>query len=102
MNSTHAMLTTQLVVAKDLICQRHLDSMATLAMLNALPADLDDDLRASVEEARKSVAAARSDSRREAIARFALARVIVMLERTLASGVQRGSDPPGVSGRARL
>lgn len=102
MNSTHAMLATQLVVAKDLICQRHLDSTATLAMLNALPADLDDDLRASVEEALKSVAAASSDSRREAIARFALARVIVMLERTLASGVQRGGDPPGVTGRARF
>ena len=72
----------QLVIAKYLISQPHLDTRATLAMLKALPDDITEDAQASVEEALKDVrAAAKGNSSHEAFARYALARVITMLER---------------------
>ena len=72
----------QLVTAKYLISQRYLDTKATLAMLKALPNDISEDAQASVKEALKDVrAAAKGNSSYEAFARYALARVITMLER---------------------
>ncbi len=72
-------------IAKNLIGGRRLDLESTLAMLNALPEDIGDKAQSSVEQALQAVAAAvDQDSRYEAVARFALARVIVMLETHLA------------------
>ena len=85
MRDTQVTITEQLEVAKDLISRRRLDVERTLTMLNALPADIGDKARLSVEQALQTAAAAvERDSRYEALARFALARVIVMLEKQLA------------------
>lgn len=90
MKDAQATITEQLDVAKDLIGQRRLDIESTLTMLKALPDDIGDVARSSVEQALQTVAAAAErDSRYEALARFALARfalarVIVMLEKHLA------------------
>ena len=85
MKHTQVTITEQIGVAKDLIGRRRLDFGSTLTMLNALPADIGDTARSSVEEALQTVAdAAARDSRYEALARFALARVVVTLEQHLA------------------
>ncbi len=83
----NAAINWQLFVAEKLISQPYLDNKLTLAMLNALPADIGDDAQASVEAALKAVdVAAKGNSSHEALARYALARVITMLRRRLASG----------------
>ncbi len=85
MRDAQATITQQLDVAKDLINRRRLDIESTMTMLKALPDDVGDAARSSVEHALRTVAAAAErDSRYEALARFALARVIVMLEKHLA------------------
>ena len=84
MRDAQATITEQLDVAKDLIGQRRLDIESTLGMLKDLPDDIGDAARSSVDQALQTVAAAERDSRYEAVARFALARVIVMLENHLA------------------
>ncbi len=83
----------QLDIAKELLSRGHLDLKATLAMLKALPADIGEDAQASVREALRDVqAATRRKASQEALARFALARVVTMLERDL-----RASAAPKVA-----
>ena len=85
MRDAQATITEQLDVAKDLINRRRLDVESTMTMLKALPESIGEAARSSVEHALRTVAAAADrDSRYEALARFALARVIVMLEKHLA------------------
>ena len=85
MRDAQATVTEQLDVAKDLIGRRRLDIESTLTMLKALPEDIGEAARSSVDQALQTVAAAAErDSRFEALARFALARVIVMLEKHVA------------------
>ena len=84
MQDTRVTINEQLEVAKNLIGQRRLDFDQTLTMLSALPADIGESARSIVEQALHTVAvAAERDSRYEALARFALARVIVTLEQHL-------------------
>ena len=88
MKDTRVTITEQIEVAKNLINQRRLDFDSTLTMLTALPADIGDTARSSVEQALHTVAvAAERDGRYEALARFALARVIVTLEQHLTEGL---------------
>lgn len=87
MSDAQVTITGQLDAAKDLISRRRLDIESTLTMLNAMPDDFGEAARSSVERALQTVAAAARDSRYEALARFALARVVVMLEKQLAERV---------------
>ena len=104
MRDAHGTITQQLDVAKGLIGQRRLDIESTLRLLKALPDDIGDAARSSVDQALQTVAAAAErDSRYEALARFALARVVVMLEKHVAEahGTERrtiASDAYGVVG----
>ena len=103
MKYAQATITEQLDVAKDLLDQRRLDIESTLRLLEALPDDIGDAARSSVDQALQTAAAAERDSRYEALARFALARVVVMLEKHVAQahGTERRtvtSDAYGVVG----
>ena len=104
MKDAQATITEQLDVAKDLLDQRRLDIESTLRLLEALPDDIGDAARSSVDQALQTdAAAAERDSRYEALARFALARVVVMLEKHVAQahGTERRtvtSDAYGVVG----
>ena len=92
MKDTQVTITEQIEVAKNLIGQRRLDFDDALTMLNALPADIGDTARSSVEQALHALAvAAERDSRYEALARFALARVIITLEQHLTENLMSKS-----------
>ena len=84
---TRSDLVASLVTARDLLGRPSLDVQATLDLLNALPADLGNEARASVDEALRLVAGSVEGGAREAVARYALARVIVLLERVGAEHV---------------
>ena len=93
MKDAQATITEQLDVAKDLLDQRRLDIESTLRLLEALPDDIGDAARSSVDQAlQTAAAAAERDSRYEALARFALARVVVMLEKHVAQGAWDGAS----------
>jgi hypothetical protein len=63
---------------------RRLDVEAALAFLNTLPAAVDAELGETIEHARQCVAAAPGgDHKHEAVARYAIKRVALMLERHL-------------------
>lgn len=87
MTQTQVTIAEQIDVAKDLIGERRLDLAGASRMLNALPTEIGDVARSSVGEALQTVAAAERDSRYEALARFALARIVVTLEQHLAEAI---------------
>ena len=69
-------------VAHDLIAQRSFDADVVLTLLSKLPLDeLDLQTRGAIKHAQLAAEAARDKSTaRTAVARFALARVVVLLE----------------------
>ena len=72
-------LTEQLAVALRLLTEHRLDVVEALAMLNALPPNIRNDR--VVQHARDAVSAlAMGGGQQLTIARYALARVIVLLE----------------------
>ncbi len=79
---TEPTIAALLDVARDLIAQRRFDAEAVLTLLAKLPADkFDVQVRGAIKHARISAAAAGAGgSSRTAVARFALARVVVLLE----------------------
>ena len=76
----------QLDVARRLMTQQRLDIVEALAMLNALPPAMGNDR--VVQQARDAVSAtAMGTGQHLIVARYALARVIVLLESRVAAGV---------------
>ena len=71
-------------VAHSLIAQRRFDAEVMLALLSKLPVDeLDFQTRGAIKHAQISAVAAQDGSSQTAIARFALARVVMLLEEHL-------------------
>lgn len=68
--------------AQDLVSAVSLDVTAALTLLNTLPDTLGASLDEAVEHAKRAVAAAPGgDHRHQAVARYMVARVLVLLER---------------------
>lgn len=71
----------QLRIAQDLISAETLDVAAALALLNTLPDTLGPPAQDAVDHAKRAVAAAPGgDHRHQAVARYMVARVLVLLE----------------------
>ena len=80
------LIAEQLNVARHLIAQSRLDIVEALVMLNAIPPDIADEH--VVHQAREAVLALSiGDGRHLTIARYALARVIILLENRIATAV---------------
>ena len=74
--------TERLRIAQDLISAETLDVTAALALLNTLPETLGPSVVEAVDHAKRAVAAAPGgDHRHQAVARYMVARVLVLLER---------------------
>ncbi|WP_237480411.1 hypothetical protein [Lichenibacterium dinghuense] len=74
--------TERLRIAQDLISADSLDVAAALALLNTLPETLGPSVVEAVDHAKRAVAAAPGgDHRHQAVARYMVARVLVLLER---------------------
>lgn len=74
--------TERLRIAQDLISAEALDITAALALLNTLPETLGPCVVEAVDHAKRAVAAAPGgDHRHQAVARYMVARVLVLLER---------------------
>lgn len=72
----------RLRVAQDLVSAETLDVTAALALLNTLPATLGPSVHEAVAHAKRAVAAAPGgDHRHQAVARYMVARVLVLLEK---------------------
>lgn len=72
----------RLRIAQDLISADSLDVAAALALLNTLPETLGPSVVEAVDHAKRAVAAAPGgDHRHQAVARYMVARVLVLLER---------------------
>ena len=72
----------RLRIARDLVSAGHLDVSAALALLNTLPGTLGPSVAEAVDHAKRAVAAAPGgDHRHQAVARYMVARVLVLLER---------------------
>ena len=68
--------------ARDLLRAEALDIVAVLALLNTLPDTLAVSEREAIDHAKRAVAAAPGgDHRHEAVARYMMARLVVLLER---------------------
>lgn len=81
MPSSKPLISAQIDNARNLIANHPFDVEAALAMLSAVPTDLDLQIRGSIRHAQHVVTDAFDESSaRVALARFALARVIVLLE----------------------
>ena len=76
--------------ARELLRHTRLNIKAAIVLLNEMPDDMDCNTQTSVKSALNLVWAARKDRHHEAVARYALARVIVMLDRELANGMGGG------------
>ena len=75
----------RLRVVQDLISAGRLDVAASLALLNTLPDTLGPSVSEAVEHARRAVSAAPGgDHRHQAVARYMVARVLVLLEQAQA------------------
>lgn len=71
----------RLRIAQDLVSAESLDVTAALALLNTLPDTLGLSVQDAVDHARRAVAAAPGgDHRHQAVARYMVARVLVLLE----------------------
>lgn len=76
-------------IAQDLVSAQTLDVAAALALLNTLPDTLGPSVVEAVDHAKRAVAAAPGgDHRHQAVARYMVARVLVLLE-------QAGTPEPG-------
>lgn len=72
----------RLRIAQDLISADSLDVAAALALLNTLPETLGHSVVEAVDHAKRAVAAAPGgDHRHQSVARYMVARVLVLLER---------------------
>lgn len=72
----------RLRIAQDLVSANTLDVEAALALLNTMPDTLGASVREAVEHAKRAVAATPGgDHRHQAVARYMVARVLVLLER---------------------
>lgn len=81
MPSSKTLISAQIAIARHLVANHPFDVEAGLAMLAAVPTDLNLQIRGSIRHAQHViVGAGDGSSARVAIARFALARVIVLLE----------------------
>lgn len=73
----------RLRIAQDLVSSASLDVTAALALLNTMPDTLGKSVSEAVDHARRAVAAAPGkDHRHQAVARYMVARVLVLLEKT--------------------
>lgn len=76
---------TYLRIAQNLVSAETLDVAAALALLNTLPETLGASVLDAVDHAKRAVAAAPGgDHRHQAVARYMVARVLVLLERAQA------------------
>ncbi len=76
----------KLALARDLVASDPLDVAAAMALLDQLPAILSDGAMETVVAAREAVAAVDGNGgHRQSVARYALARVVVALEKALMS-----------------
>lgn len=76
----------RLRTAQDLVSADKLDVAAALALLNTLPETLGPSVTEAVDHARRAVAAAPGgDHRHQAVARYMVARVLVLLEQAKAA-----------------
>ncbi len=81
MPSSKTSISAQIDIARNLIANYPFDVEAALAMLSAVPTDLDLQTRGSIRHAQHVITDAFDESSaRVALARFALARVITLLE----------------------
>lgn len=79
----------RLRLARGLLTAEALDIAAALALLNTMPDTLGAPEREAIDHAKRAVAAAPGgDQRHEAVARYLIARIVVLLEREAASPVQ--------------
>ncbi len=87
MNKSKHELTAQIDLARYLVATLPFDTEAACILLNELPTDLDVQTRGAVRHAQRSVSALgnAAGNSQVALARFALARVVVLLERELDS-----------------
>ena len=82
MPSSKSLISAQIETARKLVANHPFDGEAALAMLSAVPTDLDLQIRGSIRHAQHVIAAAFDEnSARVALARFALARVVTLLQR---------------------
>ena len=85
MTPVQATVAAMLAIAQDVVTADHFDAEQALRLIAALPTDeLDLQTRGAIRHAQLLAAnAPGDDSSRDAVARFALARVVVMLEQHL-------------------
>ncbi len=80
MPSSKTLISAQIAIARHLVANHPFDVESALAMLGAVPIDLDLQIRGNIRHAQHVIANASDESSGDvAIARFALARVIVLL-----------------------
>ena len=81
MPPSKTLISAQIKNARDLIATHPFDGEAALAMLSAVPTDLDLQIRGSIRHAQHVITdASDQSSARVALARYALARVVTLLQ----------------------